>query len=108
MRTTTMLLAAALTLAGCAAGDKALLTTFTPEQGDQWRFTAVSSDTSYPPDSRSAEQQRLAWLREDVINNRACPPNGAFRVERRTVVHKATSYIGVQTYDIVYDVACEA
>jgi len=91
----------------CAAGDKALLTAFTPEDPGEWRFTAVSSDTSCPPDSESAEQLRLQWLQEDVIANQACPPNGVYKVDRRTVVHIATSYIGVRTYDIIYDVAYE-
>lgn len=101
-------LAAALMLSACAAGDKAVMTSFTPEPDGTWRFTARAADLQYPPDSAAAEQTRLAWLREDVLNNRTCPPNGAFRVERRTVVHKATSYIGVQIYDVIYDVACEA
>ena len=97
-----------LALGGCAAGDKAVMTSFAPETSGTWRFTARAADLQYPPDSASAEETRLDWLREDVINNRACPPNGAFKVERRTVIHKATSYIGVKTYDVIYDVVCEA
>lgn len=97
-----------LVLSGCAAGDKAEMTMFTPEQAGQWRFTArAGSYGPYAVDDPAAEQQRLAWLREDVINNQACPPNGAFQIDRRTVVHKATTYIGVKIYQVIYDVACK-
>lgn len=91
MRKTTMLLAAALAVSGCAAGDKAEMTMFTPEQAGQWRFMArAGSYGPYAVDDPAADRTRLAWLREDVINNRACPPDGAFRVERRQVVHEAS------------------
>ena len=99
-------LAVLVSLAACAAADKAELTQFTPEVHG-WRMTAVSTGTSYPPESPSAEATQLSWLQEDVIQNRACPPNNAYRVTRRTVVREGTTYIGVGIYRIVYDIECQ-
>jgi hypothetical protein len=94
-------------LAACAQADKPALSDFTPEADGRWRFIAQSTGTSYPPDSASAEQTRLLWLQEDVIANRACPPNGAYRVTRRTVLQEGQTYIGIGLYRIVYDVECQ-
>lgn len=47
-----------------------------------------------------------ARLQEDVIANRACPPNGAYRVVSRTPVLQHTTLIGVEIWKVVYDVEC--
>jgi hypothetical protein len=93
-------------LGGCAAADQALISEFVPTDPGTWRFEATATDTSYPLDSASAEATRLDWLRSDVINNHACPPNGDYVIEERRPVHVATSLIGVKTYRVIYDIVC--
>ena len=107
MRRTLLVAALGLSLSGCESpGDKADLSTFTPAGAGAWRYEARAADLQYPLDDPASEAARLRWLQEDVIANRACPPNGAYRVVSRTPVLQHTTLIGVEIWKVVYDVEC--
>lgn len=113
MKPRTMFLAglaagAVLGLSGCESpGDKADLSTFTPAGAGTWRYEAdAGSSGPYAVASEAGEASRLRWLKEDVIANRACPPNGAYRVVSRTPVLQHTTLIGVEIWKVVYEVEC--
>jgi hypothetical protein len=97
------LLAAFLTIAGCADYDLRALSTLEPTgEPGQFRWKTIA-DAVYPENSPKAEQLRLAQLGKVMGLNADCMRS--YIVENRTATRKVDGLAG-DIYDVFYTVRC--
>lgn len=102
MRVATWVVVGAV-LAGCAAVDRAEMSTFEPLGDGRFRFKARADSLVYRIDSPEAEVERLRWLSLYLTDNNLCPRG--FEVLTRSVV--AVNAGLAMVHDVYYDLRCK-